>query len=173
MNPMPEKPDSLQLMEPASPDALLPDSGVSLWWMAAAIVAVSVLVSIIVRWRKRIAARKIPIDPRVSAYEAAVENLAVMTPADARSTAVQCSLILRRYLADATRDRALFETHEEFVSRQDSMQALTEVARSAAATVFNHLASLKYAPETPSADPASILADSRALLATLHNGFKR
>jgi hypothetical protein len=65
----------------------------------------------------------------------------------------------------------LFETHEEFVSRHDALLALTPEARAATETGFTRLAALKYAPEIPDAVPAEVVAESRALLETLHHGF--
>jgi len=38
---------------------------------------------------------------------------------------VLASLILREYLSSAAGDPALFETHEEFISRHDALQSLT------------------------------------------------
>lgn len=81
------------------------------------------------------------------------------------------SLILRKYLSAAANDPALFETHEEFISRHDSLQALKPEARAAAEAGFTRLASLKYAPEIQEDAPAQVIADSRALLETLHQGF--
>ena len=67
----------------------------------------------------------------------------------------------------------MFETHEEFISRHDSLQALTAEARAAAEAAFTRLASLKYAEEIPDDDPAEVIADARKLLETLHQGFTK
>lgn len=160
----------LELLEPASPGALLPDYG--LWpWVAAAAIAVLLVIAVRVflKNRKPAAANRLAI--RNAAFAEAAAALAHPATADVRDAAVQCSLILRKYLAAAAGDPALFETHEEFVARHDALEALTPAARAATETGFTRLAALKYAPEIPAAVPAEIIADARVLLETLHHGF--
>jgi len=83
-------------------------------------------------------------------------------------------LILRKYLAQASNDPSLFETHEEFITRQDSLTALTEEAREACAMGFSKLAALKYAPQeaTDESAPEAVIEETRLLLHTLHHGFR-
>lgn len=158
-----------ELMEPASPEALVPDHGLWFWAVAAAVVLVLALIGV---WflRKKVK----PVDPRVvrnAAFEEAVASLTATTADNARDAAVKSSLILRKYLAAAAVDPALYETHEEFVSRHDALKALTSDARAAAESGFAKLAALKYAPGLTSDDPAAVVAEARALLETLHHGF--
>lgn len=158
-----------ELMEPASPEALVPDHGLWFWAVAAAVV---VILALILAWWLRKKAK--PVDPRVArdaAFAEAAASLTATTAEHARDAAVKCSLILRKYLAAAAGDPALYETHEEFVSRHDSLKALTSDARAAAESGFARLAALKYAPGLTSDDPAVVVAESRALLETLHHGF--
>jgi len=166
---MAEQSKGLELMEPASPEALLPDHGPWPWYVVAgALVLLCVLVVFLTRMRKK------PADPhllRDAAFAEASASLTGATAENARDAAVRCSLILRKYLASAAGDPALYETHEEFVSRHDSLKALTSDARAAAETGFAKLAALKYAPGLPDAEPAVVFAESRALLETLHHGF--
>ncbi len=155
-------------MEPASPEALMPEHGLWPWFLVAA--AVMVAVALLTHFTRR---RK-PFDShavRDAAFVEASTALAATTTDNARDAAVQSSLILRKYLASAAGDPALFETHEEFVSRHDALLALTPEARAATETGFTRLAALKYAPEIPDAVPAEVVAESRALLETLHHGF--
>lgn len=166
---MSETNTGFKLMEPASPEALVPDYGLWPWFLAAGI---AILIGIaVMAYVKR---RKVAGDPhaaRNAAFAEATAALAGVIPDSARTAAVQSSLILRKYLSTAANDPALFETHEEFVSRHDALQALTADARAATETGFTRLAALKYAPEIPDAAPADVIADSRALLETLHHGF--
>lgn len=166
---MAETVTSFELKEPAPPDALVPSIGLWPWWVAgAAVVLLAIILMLVFRKRTR------PVDPaaaRNAAFKDAMAALGGVAATRAREAAVQCSLILRRYLSTAAGDPALFETHEEFVARRDSLQALKEPAREAAATGFSRLAALKYAPEIPDADPNEVLSDSRKLLETLHGGF--
>jgi hypothetical protein len=160
---------SFELKEPAPPDALVPSIGLWPWWVGGTLLVLLAILLLVV-FRKR----AVPPDPaaaRNAAFREAMAALAGASAPSAREAAVQGSLILRRYLSAAAADPALFETHEEFVARRDSLNALTEAAREAAAGGFSRLAALKYAPEIPDADPAGVLADSTRLLETLHGGF--
>jgi hypothetical protein len=98
--------------------------------------------------------------------------LASINAPQSREAAVQCSLILRHYLSVAANDPALFETHEEFISRHDSLKALTELARAACEAGFARLASLKYSAGFPDINPPEVVTESQALLETLHHGFR-
>ena len=69
-------------------------------------------------------------------------------------------------------DPALFETHEETLARHDALARFDESARTTAAGGFARLAALKYDSHPPAGDPAGVLADARALLATLDRGFR-
>ncbi len=157
-------------MEPASPEALVPGYGLWPWFVAAGMLALLVIVLLIV-FRKRRQAPASLLLQRIAAFSEASAALAEAGRTSARETAVLTSLILRKYLSVAANDPALFETHEEFISRHDSLQALTPDARAAAESGFTRLAALKYAPEAPAEEPAQVITDSRALLETLHRGF--
>ncbi|MEI6176550.1 MAG: DUF4381 family protein [Verrucomicrobiota bacterium] len=166
-------PQKLELLEHPSPESLLPDSGFSQWWIVAGVALLVLIVAVVIMIaRKRKSSAPSTQTLRNAARADAVTELSRITAADARDAAIQCSLILRRYLSIAAADPALFETHEEFVSRHDALQQLTAQSRLAAATGFTRLATMKYAPEIP-AEPAAgkIISDSRSLLETLHHGF--
>lgn len=160
---------SFELKEPAPPDALVPSIGLWPWWVGGILLVLLAIILLVV-FRKRPALMD-PAAARNAAFKEAMAALAGASAPSAREAAVQGSLILRRYLSAAAADPALFETHEEFVARRDSLNALTEPAREAAAGGFSRLASLKYAPEIPETDPAEVFADSQRLLETLHGGF--
>lgn len=165
------KPHDLELLEAPSPESLLPESGFSQWWIVAGVALLVLIVVILIVWKRR---SPVPNTAtlRNAAYADAVAEFTHITATDARDAAIQCSLILRRYLSIAAADPALFETHEEFISRHDALQSLTVESRLAAAAGFTRLATLKYAPDIP-ADAAAekIIPESRALLETLHHGF--
>ena len=90
----------------------------------------------------------------------------------ARDAAVQSSLILRQYLAVAAGDPALFETHEEYLSRHQALQAFSEDARSAAGLGFSRLAAIKYSAATPELSTGQVITGALALLEVLRHGFK-
>ena len=169
MNPMEGKTAGLELMEPASPEALMPDSGLWFWLaIASMVVLAGILLLIYLRRRKPFAVNSGRI--RKAAFAEALAALANTRTEDARDAAVQTSLILRKYLLAVAEDPALYETHEEFVLRGDALHALTPEARAAAEAGFTRLAAMKYAPGMPAAAAADVIAESRDLLETLHHG---
>ncbi len=168
---MNEKPTGLELQDAASPEALLPDHGLWPWWATAVLSAIAVAVALYLVFRKR---KTIAVDPRKvreDAFREALGSLSGIRTDDPRDAAVQCSLVLRKYLSVAAADPALFETHEEFITRRDALQSLTEAARAAAGNGFGSLAALKYGPEIPDMPAAGVVTESRGLLETLHHGF--
>lgn len=166
---MEEKAPNLQLQEPVSPESLLPAHDFTLLWIGLAGLVLLIAIIVIVK-----ACRKPKFDPAVArraAYQKAKKALEALSPSTLRETAVASSLIVRRFLADAVGDPSLFETHEEFITRQDSLKRLTPPAREACSEYFTRIARLKYAPEVPEDDPAAVIADSRQLVETLNVGF--
>jgi hypothetical protein len=168
---MNETPGSFELLEPTSPEALVPDSWVEPWMFILGFALLAVLLSVVIFKKKKAAV----VDPRAlreAAHSQAVAALSQMEPVPAREAAVQSSLILRHYLAKAAGDPALFETHEETISRHEALKDFSEQAKAAAGRGFARLASLKYAPEIPDVAASEVIDDSRALLETLHHGFR-
>jgi hypothetical protein len=169
---MEEKAPNLQLQEPVSPESLLPAMDYTFVWLIAGALVLLIVLAIFLNRKKAKTAAANPITVRKAAYEKARQSLESLQPANARVAAVQSSLILRRYLSEAVADPSLFETHEEFISRQDALQVLRPDAREACAAGFNRLSKLKYAAEIPLGEPANIVAESRSLLETLNGGFQ-
>ena len=88
--------------------------------IAVAVVLVFVVLAIFIFKKKRSA----PFDPlaiRQAAHAEAVAALENITTGTARDAAIQSSLILRKYLSAAAGDPALFETHEETISRHEAL----------------------------------------------------
>jgi hypothetical protein len=167
---MDEQAPNLQLQEPVLPESLVPAMDLTWVWVAiAAFILVTILIIVIGKTRRK--SRVDPLSIRRAAYNAAVNSFGIASAVDARDAAVKCSLILRRFLADAVGDPALFETHEEFITRRDSLEKLTPPTREAATSFFAKLARVKYAPEVSSDDPSVILSEGRLLLDTLNEGF--
>ena len=170
MNPMDGETKSLELMEPASPESLLPDS--SRWhWLVPAAIVILLGVAVWIWLRKREPAEEGSDRRREVAFAEAVAGLAAVVADDVREAAVLCSLILRKYLSVAADDPALYETHEEFVARRDSLETLTADARAATAAGFARLAALKYAADPPAVAAAQVITEARVLLETLRHGF--
>lgn len=168
---MNEKTTGLELKPPPAPEALLPDHGLWPWWAAAILLAAAIALVLYLVFRKRKPAAADARKVREDAFREAIGSLSGIRTDDPRDAAVQSSLVVRKYLSVAAGDPALFETHEEFIARQDALQALNETARAAAEKGFTRLAALKYGPEIPGTPAADVIMESRALLETLHHGF--
>jgi hypothetical protein len=169
---MSEETLNFSLREPVSPEALVPDSRLEPWMIFVTIATILIITLAVFAIRRRQqTARSQPAAARDAAYALACAALEKTAPLGARDSAVQSSLALRTYLASAAADPALFETHEEFIGRHDSLKALTENVRQAAENGFNRLATLKYAATLPSIDAAEIRREAYELLTTLHHGF--
>lgn len=169
---MNEKAGNFQLLEPTRPEALIPDSWVEPWMFVVGIVALLALLAVALFKRKN-AAGENTAEVRRAAHAAAIaalDKISAETPP--REAAVQASLIVRRYLSVAAADPALFETHEEYISRHDALIKFSVEAREAAAAGFSRLATYKYAAEPPAVESATLVAEARALLETLHHGFQ-
>jgi len=164
---MEEETRSFELHPPQPPDALPRPFAIP--WLVAAGLALLVACLVIALRRK---ARTTPESARRAAFRRAERDLVDSRPPDVREAATFASLVLRRYLATAAGDPALFETHEETVARHDALAGFDEAARTSAAACFARLSRLKYAPEPPAGDPAEVLADARTLLATLDRSFR-
>ncbi len=163
--------DNFELLAPPSPDALVPDSPVEPWMVVAAVLLVLGLLLWLV-FRKKKSPGALQREARHAAHAEAVSALKSLLPNGPRDAAVQCSLILRKYLSIAASDPALFETHEETLSRGKAFAKFNEETRRAADDGFSRLAALKYAPETPEVLTDAVVHESRALLETLHHGFQ-
>lgn len=160
---------SMQLMEPVSPETLLPAIGMWPWWVGGILIAITVIGLCI--WLARRRRKADPMALRRAAYQEALAGLDAVETTDPRDAAIRGSLVLRRYLSVAARDPALFETQEEFISRHDALAALKPDARAAACDHFARLATLKYGPPRGDAEASDVIRDSRQLLETLHSGF--
>lgn len=167
---MNERNGSFELLEPTSPERLVPASPVEPWMIITAAVLVFVMIAALVFALTR-KSRPNPLSARHAAHAAAAAALENISAGDARGAAVQSSLILRKYLAEAASDPALFETHEETISRHEAFAGFSENARISTQAGFSRLAALKYAREIPDVAVPNVISESRALLETLHHGF--
>ncbi len=167
---MEEKKQIFELLEPQSPETLVPDSWIEPWMIILLVLFILAVVALFIFRRKK----KNTLDPeavRLAAYQEASQAFAKIGEVTTREAAVQASLILRKYLSVVASDPALFETHEETISRHEALKKFTEPARETAKNAFSRLASLKYAKEIPDAPASNIITDGAHLLETLHHGF--
>lgn len=156
--------NDFRLMEPILPEAPGPGGAT---WIVGLMVLGTIAVALVIWIRQRHSPSHAPRLKEI-AYRNAVETLTRIAPVGIRETAIQTSLILRQFLAQATNDPALYETHEEFITRQNSLQSLRPETQSAAKQLFDRLAAIKYASEVPDNQPSELIANSKSLLTTLH-----
>ncbi len=113
--------------------------------------------------RKRAAAP--PPTPEALALEALSRLEEDMPPP--RAAALRLSLILRTFLAGQTEDPALYETHEEFSHRIDSLSSLPESCQYDMRCMLETLAEQKYAAASAEAAPertAALITQARELV---------
>ncbi len=67
-----------------------------------------------------------------------------------RECSLRLSLVLRSFLAGQTQDPALYETHEEFSQRMDSLANVPQSCQCDTRELLEHLAEFKYAGATDS-----------------------
>ena len=163
---MEEKATALELQDIPDVTPLLPQGWWPWWAWLACLVGL-----VIVVWLYRILAthEANATSQRNLAYENAMRELdsirALETPL---SLSTALSLALRRYLAIAMEDPALFETHEEMIARHDAFAALPSQLKHELAEHFSTLCRYKYAPSHEPVDLSLLVPQATALLQQLH-----
>ena len=135
-----------------------------LWWTAGALAAALMLTFYLLWRRKR---RSAPLPP--SAEEVAFDSLRQLEGKEItlRECSLRLSLILRDYLRCRLQDTSLYETHEEFSQRIDSLSNVPGAQRDETRRLLEELAELKYnEPDGEDADArvASFIARTRNLI---------
>lgn len=159
---MPDPLPSYDLAPPPSPEPFLPGAPWWPWTVSAGLILLIILAIVLLPRRKKTAVSH----PRNETFQAALATLS-KTPANPKDDATLASLALREYLSIAAADPALYETHEEYLARQDSLSALPDELRAKTDTFFQTLAAHKYGPSQDS-PPTDTLAQATALLRQLH-----
>ena len=138
--------NNLELVELRDATNLVPGWQVQEWWFYVAIFVILVAVILILLLKKK--PKKIDtLALRKQAYLDAKKDFQNMEESGSRESAGKVSLILRRYLATAMQEPALFETHEEFVGRHDGLKSLPNDLRIELGGFFSRLASCKYSSD--------------------------
>lgn len=162
-----ESEDALVMRELVPAEPLLPDPGLPPWAWVVIGLAVAGLVGLAFFLRR---SKRFATDPRhvrEEAYARAQHDLEAVPAGGMQAAATKVSLVLRRYLATVCGDPALFETHEEFISRHAALSGYPEELRNVTAEGFSHLARLKYGREA-NGDPVALFGAARQLLDRLH-----
>lgn len=92
-----------------------------------------------------------------------------------RECSLRLSLILRTYLAGQTQDPALFETHEEFSQRIDSLSGVPQSCQLETRDLLDQLAEFKYAgaAEHDTTRAHALIAQARDLAARIDTEQKK
>ena len=114
-------------------------------WACAVLVPLAALAAWwIYRRRSRVA---VPGTTPLQDALAALGELDADLPA-MRECALRLSMILRSFLAGQTQDPALYETHEEFSQRMDSLANVPLVCQYETRELLEYLAEFKYAGDS-------------------------
>ena len=117
------------------------------WWIWLALILVLLLIFLSALFFLK---RKIQSVHSKSSLDEARQEISLLREAspemEIHETATQLSLILRRYLASAFRDPALYETDEEFKLRPHALKSIHPSSRSKVTEHLSSLSQLKYAP---------------------------
>lgn len=165
---MEEEVNSFELVESRDAIELVPQQEIPIWWIAIGLGVVLAIAYVF--FLRRNTAK--PVDPKERArlaYDKAREALGDLGTLGVRDTAILVSAVIRRYLAEVLDEPALFETHEEFISRHDGLKDLPGELRLAAGEFFSQLAEVKYTAEVPAAcDSVKIAEGGMKLLERMH-----
>lgn len=165
---MAQEENSFELVESRDALDLVPQREIPVWWFILGLVCLLVITSAVIVSRKR----KKPLDPLArerEAYLKAKEAFGALGTQGVRDTAVSVSRILRRYLADAEDEPALYETHEEFISRHDVLKDFPDELKAETGIFFSQLAEVKYAEKiADGCDSGKMAERGMVLLERMH-----
>ncbi|MDC0087933.1 DUF4381 domain-containing protein [Akkermansiaceae bacterium] len=141
-------PDIRDITDPGSfiPEPVTP------WWMWLIVALGLILLIGAIYWiykarTSKAFQQKPSIDKARDEIQKLRDNADDMEP---HTAATELSLIVRRYLAGAFSDPALFETNEEFTLRQSALPSLHTESRELVTQHLSKLSQLKYSPVTES-----------------------
>jgi len=163
---MPDQPTE-ELRDITAPTEFIPNPEPSaLIWilLLLCIAAVTALVWPLLRRKKGTAKG----DDNKQFFIAAKKQIEELKPQTSTLTvgevATTLSLIIRDYITKVTKDPTLFETHEEFAYRNDSLECFPEKARELTKTFFDQLAISKYGPSRNQVSVSENLCDEASKL---------
>ncbi len=148
MNPAPNILDKIPQLEPDIPaDGFVQAVFMQylLWGGIAALVVLGLIAWLVVHIiRKRRAAQTTPPPTHEQVALAALSRVEDDMPA-LRECSLRVSLILRTFLEGQAHDSSLYETHEEFTQRMDSLSGVPLSCQNETRDLFDDLVRYKYA----------------------------
>lgn len=150
MNPAPNILDKIPQLEPDIPVDGFAQAVFTqrlLWGGPATLVVLGLVAWLVVHIiRKRRGAQTTPPPTHAQVALAAISRVEEDMPA-IRECSLRLSLILRTFLEAQAHDSSLYETHEEFTQRMDSLSGVPLSCQNATRDLFDDLAVCKYARE--------------------------
>ncbi len=161
-------------MTPTSPDSAgslidrIPDLGADVpaeiflqesFWTPLNIslcVAALILLTLLTLWLyRKLFPKKTP--PQATAEEIALKRLSALETQqlNARALSLELSLLLREYITQETQEPTLYETHQEFSSRLDSLASIPAKFQYDLRCLLEELSEMKYAGNQAPADEFS------------------
>ena len=136
--------ESIPVLEEGLPAEALEPAGLSPWLLWGGLLGTLLLAAGLLYYIIR--AKRRPV-PKTTPEETALKKLDELRTAqpDTRACSLALSLILREYLCGKTQDPALYETHEEFSRRMDSLATIPLACREQTRELLETLAEYKYA----------------------------
>lgn len=136
--------NSIPELEPGISAEALENTAISPWWIAGGTAGLLLIIGGIIYY---LICRRRNALPQPTAEEIAMRRLETLRgmSSDIRTCSLELSMILREYLSNKTQDPALFETHEEFSRRLDSLSAIPRDCQYATRMLLEKFAELKYA----------------------------
>lgn len=110
--------------------------------IAGIVVAIIIGLVVLLIYRRR---KKLPPPPGLLDNALAALGALEQDAPPLRECSLRVSMILRTYLAGQTHDPALYETHEEFSRRMDSLATVPAACREQTRELLESLAEYKYA----------------------------
>lgn len=160
--------EDVRFIEPPSTDELIPSSlGWEIWLIMTGALLVVMLAAWFI-WRQGQRSGQASINIHQEAHAEAISALAACTSEEPNPVATECSLVLRRYMAKVTDDPALFETHEEWLSRHEAIEPFGDSIKEQIHSLFSQLAEWKYTPAGHGETPNIMIERSRDLLEAIH-----
>lgn len=165
---MAENNTKYQLAESHEAMDLVPTWELEWWWIALPVAAL-LLLALLGYFLLRKARLDDPGKTKREAFQQALSELAQLDVSLGKENVIAVSLIMRKYLAKAMNEPALFETHEEFIGRHDAIKDLNEDLKSEISGYFSRLAAIKYGPaDGERIDAADLKQSATNLLERIH-----
>lgn len=141
-------------------------------WACAILIPLAVLAAwwFYRRNKKKTAPGITPLQEALAAMEELDSQLPPM-----RECSLRLSMILRTFLAGQAQDSALFETHEEFSQRMDSLSRVPQSCQLETRDLLDHLAEFKYAGATEHDIPLAhgLISQARDLVSRIDSAQKK